>query len=74
MDFVWALIFAMKKLIIKSREHSHAKVPVLYVVGKREAKEETVAIRRLGGKQQEVLALTDAITRLGYEALPPDTE
>ena len=63
-----------EKINYKIREHSHAKVPVLFVVGKREAKEETVAIRRLGGKQQEVLALTDAITRLGYEALPPDTE
>ena len=60
-----------EKINYKVREHSHAKVPILYVIGKREAYEGTVAIRRLGGKQQEVLALTDAITRLTKEALPP---
>ena len=60
-----------EKINYKIREHSHAKVPILYVIGKREADENTVAIRRLGGKQQEVLALTDAITRLTKEALPP---
>ena len=60
-----------EKINYKVREHSHAKVPILYVIGKREADEGTVAIRRLGGKQQEVLALTDAITRLTQEALPP---
>ena len=63
-----------EKINYKVREHSHAKVPILFVLGKREADEGTVAIRRLGGKQQEVLALTDAITRLTTEALPPDAE
>ena len=63
-----------EKINYKVREHSHAKVPILFVLGKREADEGTVAIRRLGGKQQEVLALTDAITRLTIEALPPDAE
>ena len=50
------------------REHSHAKVPILFVVGNREAEKGTVAIRRLGGKQQEVLALDEAINRLNEEA------
>ena len=63
-----------EKINYKVREHSHVKVPILYVIGKREADEGTVAIRRLGGKQQEVLALTDAITRLTKEALPPDAK
>ena len=63
-----------EKINYKVREHSHAKVPILFVLGKREADEGTVAIRRLGGKQQEVLALTDAITRLATEALPPDAK
>ena len=63
-----------EKINYKVREHSHAKVPILFVLGKREADEGTVAIRRLGGKQQEVLALTDAITRLTTEALPPDAK
>ncbi|HAA91310.1 MAG TPA: threonine--tRNA ligase [Rhodospirillaceae bacterium] len=63
-----------EKINYKVREHSHAKVPVLFVVGKREAEEGTVAIRRLGGKQQEMLALDDAIHRLKEEAAPPDAE
>ncbi|MBO42802.1 MAG: threonine--tRNA ligase, partial [Rhodospirillaceae bacterium] len=57
-----------EKINYKVREHSHAKVPILFVVGNREAEEGTVAIRRLGGKQQEVLALDEAINRLNEEA------
>ncbi|MCK5445872.1 MAG: threonine--tRNA ligase, partial [Rhodospirillaceae bacterium] len=45
-----------EKINYKIREHSHAKVPAILVVGKREADEGTVALRRLGGKDQEVLA------------------
>ena len=50
------------------REHSLANVPVLLVVGKREAETRTLALRRLGGKEQEVLALDEAIARLKAEA------
>jgi threonyl-tRNA synthetase len=46
-------------------------VPLLLVVGKREAEECTVALRRLGGKEQEVLALDDAIHRITVEARSP---
>ena len=60
-----------EKINYKVREHSLAKVPVLLVVGKREAEERTVALRRLGGKDQEVLALEEAIATLGSEAGPP---
>ncbi len=60
-----------EKINYKVREHSHAKVPVIMVVGAREAEEETVALRRLGGKQQEVLALEDALARLVVEARSP---
>jgi len=61
-----------EKINYKVREHSLAKVPVLLVVGKREAEEGTVAVRRLGSQGQEVVAL-DAITRtLTTEATPPD--
>ena len=60
-----------EKINYKVREHSHAKVPVIMVVGAREAKEGTVALRRLGGKQQEVLALEDALARLVVEARSP---
>ncbi|MGH6884391.1 MAG: threonine--tRNA ligase, partial [Hypericibacter sp.] len=53
-----------EKINYKVREHSLAKVPVLAVVGKREAEKREVALRRLGGNEQEVLALDEALNRL----------
>ena len=61
-----------EKINYKVREHSLAKVPALFVVGKREADEGTVAVRRLGSQGQEVVALADAIAALKAEATPPD--
>ena len=61
-----------EKINYKVREHSHAKVPVMLVVGAREAEAGTVAIRRLGGKDQEILALDDALHTLRAESQPPD--
>ena len=49
-----------EKINAKVREHSLAHVPVLVVVGRREAEQRTVALRRLGGEAQEVLALDEA--------------
>ena len=60
-----------EKINYKIREHSLAKVPVILVVGKREAEERTVAIRRLGGKAQEILALDAAMDTLTDEAKAP---
>jgi threonyl-tRNA synthetase len=60
-----------EKINYKVREHSLAKVPVLVVVGKKEAAERTVALRRLGGDKQESLALNEAVLRLVKEATPP---
>ncbi len=60
-----------EKINYKVRELSLAKVPVIAVVGQREAEEGKVALRRLGGQQQEILALDDAIARLKEEARPP---
>jgi threonyl-tRNA synthetase len=54
------------------REHSLAKVPVIAVVGRREAEEGKVALRRLGSDRQAVLSLEDAVTALAAEATPPD--
>jgi threonyl-tRNA synthetase len=62
---------ANEKINYKVREHSLAKVPVMLVVGKREAEQRTIALRRLGGKEQEILALDDAIARLAAEAALP---
>ena len=62
-----------EKINYKVREHSLAKVPVMFVVGKREAEERTVSIRRLGSQSQETVALDAAIAALtAAEALPPD--
>ena len=60
-----------EKINYKIREHSQAKIPAILVVGAREEDQGTVAIRRLGGKEQEILALDDAIHRLRNEAAPP---
>ncbi|HEX7008271.1 MAG TPA: threonine--tRNA ligase [Alphaproteobacteria bacterium] len=60
-----------EKINYKVREHSLAKVPVLVVVGKREAEQRTVAIRRLGQEKQESLALEQALDRLEAEAACP---
>ncbi len=60
-----------EKINYKVREHSLKKVPVMLVIGKREAAEETVAVRRLGQDKQEVLALNDAIAKLVKEAEMP---
>jgi len=61
-----------QKINAKVREHSLAHVPVLAVVGRKEAEQRTVALRRLGGEAQETLALDEALTRLAAEATPPD--
>jgi len=61
-----------EKINYKVREHSVAKVPVLLVVGKREAEEGKVAIRRLGSQAQEVVTLEQAAAMLRDEATPPD--
>jgi threonyl-tRNA synthetase len=61
-----------EKINYKVREHSLAKVPNLLVLGKREAEEETVALRRLGSQGQEVVPLAEIIERLRAEATPPD--
>jgi threonyl-tRNA synthetase len=61
-----------EKINAKVRTHSVAHVPVLIVVGRKEAESGTVALRRLGGAAQEVLALDEAVARLAREATPPD--
>jgi threonyl-tRNA synthetase len=62
-----------QKISYKIREHSLAKVAVLLVVGRREAIDRSVALRRLGGKEQEVLALGEAVARLNAEAAVPSS-
>ncbi len=61
-----------EKINAKVRDHSLQKVPLILVVGKKEAEKGTVALRRLGGEAQEILPLADAIAILAAEATPPD--
>jgi threonyl-tRNA synthetase len=61
-----------EKINYKVREHSLAKVPVMFVAGKREAEERSVSIRRLGSQEQKVMKLDEAIELLRTECLPPD--
>ncbi len=61
-----------QKINAKVREHSLAHVPVLAVVGRKEAENRSVALRRLGSSAQEVVPLQQAIAGLASEATPPD--
>ncbi|WEJ34927.1 threonine--tRNA ligase [Devosia sp. SD17-2] len=61
-----------EKINYKVREHSVAKVPLLFVVGKREAEEGTVSVRRLGTEGQKVMPAMEAIVALMTEGTPPD--
>ena len=61
-----------EKINYKVREHSLAKVPALLVVGKKEAAERLVSVRRLGQEKQEVMPLDAALKALAVEAVPPD--
>ena len=63
-----------EKITYKVREHSLAKIPVLLVVGKKEAAERTVSIRRLGSPEQKSMAWEDALAMLREESEPPDVK
>ena len=57
----------------KVREHTLAKIPAILVIGAREAEQDTVSLRWLGGKSQEVLALDQAVAKLSSAATLPVT-
>jgi len=61
-----------EKISYKVREHSLAKVPVIIAVGRREAEEKTVTLRRLGSQAQTVMPLSEMLAMLTQEALAPD--
>jgi len=63
-----------EKINYKVREHSVQKVPLLFVVGKREAEEGSVSVRRLGTEGQKVMPAMDAVAALLAEAVPPDLQ
>jgi threonyl-tRNA synthetase len=61
-----------EKINYKVREHSLAKIPVLLAIGRKEASENTVSVRRLGSNAQTVMGADEAIESLLREAVPPD--
>src|SRR5829696_6044006 len=61
-----------EKINYKVREHSLVKVPVLLVVGRKEAAERSVSIRRLGSPEQKTMTLDEALKALAAEAVTPD--
>lgn len=61
-----------EKINYKVREHSVQKVPVIAVVGEREATEKKMALRRFGSKSQEIVSLDEGTAMLAHEALAPD--
>jgi threonyl-tRNA synthetase len=62
-----------EKINYKVREHSLKKVPLLLVVGKREAEEGSVAIRRLGSDEhQKMMSVDEAVAMIADEAVAPD--
>ena len=61
-----------EKINYKVREHSVQKVPIIAVVGGREAEDRTLALRRLGSNGQQMISLEDACRDLAQEALAPD--
>ena len=62
-----------EKINYKIREHSaDRKIPVIAVVGMKEAEEGKLALRRLGSRDQEIVTLEDAVKMLSNEALAPD--
>ncbi|HJM51232.1 MAG TPA: threonine--tRNA ligase [Alphaproteobacteria bacterium] len=60
-----------EKINYKVRQHSLAKVPAIIAIGKREAAEGSVALRRLGDKGQQSLELEEALAKLKSEARMP---
>ena len=61
-----------EKINYKVREHSVAKVPVILAIGMKEVEDRTVSVRRLGGKQSEVMNLEQLVADLKVESTPPD--
>ena len=56
-----------QKIDYKIREHSLSKVPLLLICGKKEVKDNTVTIRKLGFEKQETLELSSAIKKISQK-------
>jgi len=61
-----------EKINYKVRDHSLQKVPALFIIGRKEAEEGTLSVRRLGSKDQTVISRQEAIDAILAEAQAPD--
>jgi threonyl-tRNA synthetase len=61
-----------EKINAKIRDLSLALIPNILVVGRREAEQTTVALRRLGSDASQSMTLDEMVTALKTEATPPD--
>ena len=61
-----------EKINYKIREHSVNKIPFIFVLGNNEMDDRTVAVRKLGSKDQEIINFNDSISLLEKGSLPPD--
>jgi threonyl-tRNA synthetase len=61
-----------EKINRKVVDHIDQRIPVLAVVGRREAEERSLVLRRLPGREQVTLPLAEAVATLVAEAVPPD--
>jgi threonyl-tRNA synthetase len=68
----WTRICATRRSTTRSASIRSPRFPVLLVVGRKEAAERTVSIRRLGSQAQTSVTLDEALRMLGEEAVPPD--
>ena len=60
-----------EKIGYKIREHSNSKVPAIIAVGKKEAEDKTVSVRRIGSSETKTFKLEDIVTSLSKEAKSP---
>ena len=53
------------------RDSSNGKVPAIIAVGKKEAQDKTVSVRRIGSSETKTFKLEDIVTSLSKEAKSP---
>ena len=61
-----------EKINYKIRDHSNQKIPIIAVVGEKESDNNKVALRRLGGKNQEIVSIEDFVKNISQEIRAPD--
>ena len=61
-----------EKIGYKIREHSTSKIPVIIIIGKKEAENKTVSVRRLGNEKTETFNVEEILKVLCKESLPPN--